>query len=311
MARKSQVSARSSELAFAGSHLQRVLDLKKIHPKEEIDSAESQRDVKQGEYHRDFHDHLASIEGIDVAAYRAERFRQEIVRKKLYALSLTHARDEADWRLRQALLDQERSRMESPVDGIVLQRYVTDERVLPAGAELLEVARLDDLEVVAEVLTQDAWRIRRGSKVNVYGGALGDESVTGTVRRIEPRAYTKVSSLGVEEQRVNVIIALEPGAPERLFESFSVGVGFRVRVRIHVAERMATKVIPRFAIFRGPDAAWQVYAVRAGRAFLMPVRVGLMNDDLVEVLDELQSGDIVLIAPDASIQSGDFVRVQL
>lgn len=307
-ARKSQVAVRSSELAFAGSHLERILELKNISAEEELESARSQRDAKEAEYQRDLHDHLASVEGIDVAAYRAVRFQKEIERRRLYAVSLKHAREEAETRLRQARLDHERSRMKSPVDGIVLERYVTDERVLPAGAELLEVARLADLEVVAEVLTQDAAKIRPGAKVEIYGPSLGDETVIGSVRRIEPRAYTKLSSLGVEEQRVNVIIAFQAGTAERLYASHSLGVGFRVRVRIHVAERSETNVVPRFAIFRGPDANWQAYVVRSGVAMLQPVRVGLLNDDAAEILEGAKPGDVVLLAPDSSVRSG--TRVQ-
>jgi HlyD family secretion protein len=310
-ARKSQVAVRSSELAFAGSHLERILKLKNISAEEELESAKAQRDAKEAEYLRDLHDHRASVEGIDVAAYRAERFRKEIERRRLYAASLKHARAEAESRLRQARLDQERSRMESPVDGVVLDRFVSDERVLPAGAELLEVARLEDLEVVAEVLTQDASRIRPGAKVEVYGPALGDETVIGTVRRIEPRAYTKLSSLGVEEQRVNVIVAFEPGTAQRLYESHSLGVGFRVRVRIHVAERTATRIVPRFAIFRGPDSQWQAYVARSGIALLRSVRVGLLNEEAAEILDGVDEGDVVLLAPDSSVRSGTRVRTVL
>ncbi len=307
-ARKSQVAVRSSELLYAGLHLKRMLDAKSIYPDEEIEAAQMQRDVKHAEHERDQYDRLASADGIDVAAHRAERFRNEIERKKLFADSLRFAKAEADSRLEQVRLDQARSRMESPVDGIVLERFISDERVLPAGADLLEVATLDDLEIIAEVLTQDAARIRPAARVEIYGPTVGNENVAGRVRRIEPRAFTKISSLGVEEQRVNVIIGFENGDARRLNEAYSLGVGFRVRVKIHVEQKTGALLVPRFAIFRGPEAQWQIYAVRFGVAHLLPVEVGLLNDEVAEITGGLTEGEQVLLAPDSSVRSGTPVK---
>lgn len=307
-ARKSQVAVRTSELQFAGTHLKRLVDAKSVYPVEEIEAAESQRDVKQAEYDRDRHDHLASADGIDVASYRAERFRNEIERKQLFAASLKFAKAEAVARLEQAQLDLTRSCMMSPVDGIVLERFVSDERVLPAGSDLLEVANLDDLEVIAEVLTQEAAHIRIGAHVEIYGPAVGNERVEGRILRIEPRAFTKISSLGVEEQRVNVIIGFNDGDARRLHHAYSLGVGFRVRTRIQVAEKSGAKLVPRFAVFRGPEDQWQVYVVRYGMASLVPVVVGMLNDDFAEITTGLDEDDMVLLAPDSSVRSGTHVK---
>lgn len=306
--RESQVTARSSELAFASAHLSRILKTKHVYPKDEIESAESNRDIKQAEVDRDRHDHRSSTEGIEVAAYRAAKFRNELIRKRLHVTSLKFAREEAEARLHQVLLDQERSCMKSPVEGIVVTRFVSDERVLQAGTELLEVARLDDLEVVAEVLTQDASRIRPGARVEVYGPSLGGKIVIGAVQRIEPQAYTKISSLGVEEQRVNVIISFDPGIAQHLFESYSLGIGFRVRVRIDVAHHAQTKIVPRFAIFRGPNATWQILVVRSGTAQLLTVQVGLLNDESAEIIAGVHEDDVVLLAPDRSLGPSTRVR---
>jgi HlyD family secretion protein len=133
----------------------------------------------------------------------------------------------------------------------------------------------------------------------------------GTVSRIYPAGFTKVSSLGVEQQRVKVIVPFAADELARLRSEQDLGVGFRVRVRIYTAEKSEALVIPRSALFRGPAGDWQVFVVRDGRARLQTVPVGLLNDRLAEVTAELTSEDIVILAPETSLTDGTPVRAVL
>jgi HlyD family secretion protein len=126
--------------------------------------------------------------------------------------------------------------MTSPIDGIVLNRYHENAATLMAGAPLLDIGNPDELEVTAGILSEDATAIKPGAEVDIFGTALGTNTLQGRVKRVDPRAFMKVSSLGVEEQRVNVTVAIKAGELARLRAGGrELGVDFRVRVRIYTA----------------------------------------------------------------------------
>ena len=130
----------------------------------------------------------------------------------------------------------------------------------------------------------------------------------GNVKRIYPAGFTKVSSLGVEQQRVKVVVAIGAEDLERLRTQQRLGVGYRVRVKIYTAEKPEARIIPRSALFRSVAGHWQVYAVRAGKAVLQQVEVGLMNDEQVEVLKGLSPEDRVILAPETTLSDGTWVK---
>ncbi|MCH7472488.1 HlyD family secretion protein [bacterium] len=117
------------------------------------------------------------------------------------------------------LRDRDRALLYSPVGGVVLKRHVSNERVLRAGEPLLEIGRLEDLEVGVDILTQDAASIEVGDPVAIEGPAVGNEPLKGSVARINPQGFTKVSSLGVEQQRVLVVVHFERGELAKLTEA--------------------------------------------------------------------------------------------
>ena len=127
--------------------------------------------------------------------------------------------------------------------------------------------------------------------------------------RIYPAGFTKVSSLGVEQQRVKVIMRFEPDDWKRLREENDLGVDYRVRVRIYTAESSGALVIPRSALFRGANNDWRVFAVRGGKAHLQAVKVGLTNDNWVEIVGGLTENDQVILAPETNLTEGQRVRV--
>ena len=158
--------------------------------------------------------------------------------------------------------------MRSPVDGIVLERLVEDEQFLPSGTELLTIGQLDQLEVESDVLSEDVVRVQPGDPVEVYGPAVGSPlgaGVPATVHQIHPAGFTKMSSLGVEQQRVRVVIRFAPEWAQTLRER-EVGADYSVRVRIFTDQKPDTLLVPRSALFRGPDGGWQLFVVRASRA---------------------------------------------
>jgi HlyD family secretion protein len=135
--------------------------------------------------------------------------------------------------------------------------------------------------------------------VEQWGGA---EALAGTVRRVEPGAFTKLSALGVEEQRVNVIVFLH-SAPARL------GDGYRVETRITRWESPSAVRVPLAALFRQGES-WAVFGLANGRAVVKPVRIGPRNAEFAQVLDGLRAGDPVLLHPSDRVTDGGRVRVR-
>ena len=190
--------------------------------------------------------------------------------------------------------------VKAPVNGEVLRVLQESEGVVQPGTPLLEVGERDALEVVVDVLTTDAVGIRPGAPVRIERWG-GDSTLTGHVTRVEPSAFTRISALGVEEQRVNVVIALDrPGAGAVL------GDGYRVEASIVVWEGRDRLLVPGGAVFRQGDG-WAAYVDDGGRARLRVIRPGRRNGSEVEVLDGLRPGERVVLYPTDNVADG--VRV--
>ena len=191
----------------------------------------------------------------------------------------------------------------SPVDGRVLKVLQESAGVVAAGQPLLEVGDPRRLEVEVEVLSRDAVRIEPGGRV-LFERWGGDETLEGVVRTVEPTGFTKISALGVEEQRVLAIadISSPPETWQRL------GDGYRVEARFIVWERADALTVPGSALFRRDDG-WAVFVVEGDRARLRPVRLGGRSGLLAEVLEGVEAGDAVIVHPDDAVDDG--VRVRL
>ncbi|MHC4399506.1 MAG: efflux RND transporter periplasmic adaptor subunit [Planctomycetota bacterium] len=246
-----------------------------------------------------------------------ELIKQYIANKKLTDAVLQKQKIEAGLRVEQAKLDETRGTMKSPVDGVVLNRFINNERTLPAGTQLLEVGRIEDLQVEADVLSLDVVRVKpgdQGNRVEIYGPAIGDDLpgghgfARGTVENVYPAGFTKISSLGVEQQRVKVIVRFHPEDLQWLRQNQNLGVGYRVRVRVITQEKPNALVIPRSALVRSVDGTWTVYAVRKGRVRVEPVTIGILNDEQAEVVKGLAEGDLVVRAPEGELEDGQRVE---
>jgi HlyD family secretion protein len=188
--------------------------------------------------------------------------------------------------------------LRSPIDGVVLSRRRESESVVPAGEPLLEVADVANLEIVSDLLSTDAVQVRRGQPVMIERWGGGD-TLHGTVHRVEPSGFTKISALGVEEQRVNVVVDFTD--PLRARES--LGDAYRVELRIVVWEREDVLKVPTSALFRRGDD-WAVFTVEDGQARERIVDVGRRNGLAAEVLSGLEAGEEVIVHPSDAITDG-------
>ena len=191
--------------------------------------------------------------------------------------------------------------LRSPVDGVVLERYRESEAVVMQGEPLVSVADTSALEIVADFLSSDAVRIRPGMRalIEQWGG---DRPIGAVVRRVEPAGFLKVSALGVEEQRVWVVLDLEnPAEAGR-----TLGDGYRVEVRVVTWEGSDVVRVPVSSLFRRGDR-WAVFVEDAGLARERTVRLGHRNGTFAEVLSGVPVGAKVIIYPPDTVSDGTYV----
>lgn len=193
--------------------------------------------------------------------------------------------------------------VKSPVRGSVLQLPQESEGVVALGAPLVEVADARSLEVVVDVLSQDSVNIRPGMSGRVDVGASAP--LAARVRRVEPAAFTKVSALGVEEQRVNVILDFT-GDLDRVG---TIGDGFRVDVGIVLHRDEQALKVPSGALFRD-GAGWAVFLVGDGRVAKRPVKVARRSGSEAQIEEGLREGEAVVIYPQDALRPGDRVEVK-
>ena len=183
----------------------------------------------------------------------------------------------------------------APVTGTIYQVLEENERVIQAGTPLFEISNQDGLEVVADLLTQDAVQVEVGDVVYITGWG-GDQTINAVVRTIEPEAFTKISALGVEEQRVNVIADLiDP--PENL------GAEYRVEVAIVTWQAVETLTIPSSAIFQRSNG-WNTFIVNEGKVETRAILIGSRGRDLTRVIGGVSEGERVILYPSNLINEG-------
>jgi HlyD family secretion protein len=288
----------------------RNLASKKSATDEQLDRTLAEQLEADAEYRRDLLITRAVEALRAVAVLTPTAVEQQIQRKKLRGKVLSAELSEATARLRQAELALRRGTMVSPVDGVILERFVKDDTQLPAGTVLLRIGRRDDLEVQADLLSQDVVRIKVGDPVEIRGAVIGKTPARGAVRLIYPAAFTKVSSLGIEQQRVKVIVRLDYKYLRNLNEQRRIGAGYRVRARFITDERSNTLIVPRSALVRETDGNWSVYAVSGGQARSRPVALGLVNEEEAEIVSGLDASELVIPFPPPTLIDRTNVNIE-
>ena len=266
-----------------------------------VDSEFTQKEVERM---RALHkDGLVSQEKLDAAdaealsreaALRSSEFSVEVAQYELEAantaLKYSAAMDPAEY--------AEKVLIKSPVSGYVLKVNHESEGVVQAGEALVEIGDPKMLEVEVDVLSADAVRIRPGTPV-LFERWGGDKPLKGKVRVVEPTGFTKISALGVEEQRVLVISDII-SPPE---EWAQLGDGYRVEAGFILWESEEILQVPSSALFRYEEG-WAVFVMKNKKALLRKVDLGRRNGMSAQVLSGLIEGDMVITHPDSSIEDG-------
>ena len=222
-----------------------------------------------------------ALEAADFSA-NAARFRVETARSALLSATADTGGGAQPIRLR------------SPASGRILRVLQESERVVQAGTPLIEIGDPASIELVFDVLSSDAVKIVPGASILVENA--GTETVLQAhVQTVEPSAFTKVSALGIEEQRVNII--------GRLDELSVLGDGYRIDGRIVIWSAPSVLRIPISALFRTGDS-WTVFLVHGGYAVLHNVQIGHRNENEAEVLSGIAEGDVVVRYPNDSLRDG-------
>ncbi|MFL5408654.1 MAG: efflux RND transporter periplasmic adaptor subunit [Myxococcales bacterium] len=182
----------------------------------------------------------------------------------------------------------------APARGVVLRVLQQSEAPVAAGTPLLEIGEPDELEVVVDLLTQDAMRVLPGAPARIAG--LGGEDLPAHVRRVEPSGFTRLSALGVEEQRVCVLLDVSEKVPR-------LGDGYRVEVAITVFSGADVLQVPASAVFRS-GSSWSLFVAEGSRVRLRVVELGQRNEAAVQVLAGVRAGERVLLHPSDRVREG-------
>lgn len=281
---------RTAQLVAKGSSSQRTLDVA------ELELRTREQDLESARF------------GVRVAQYEVEVAKAAVARIDSAETKAKPAKPSSPSTPSDAAKDEEASRedvveVRSPIVGSVLRVLHEQEGVVQPGTPLFELADPHALELVVDVLTTDAIQIEPGAPVEVRQWG-GDLPLQGRVRMIEPSAFTKISALGVEEQRVNVIIDLGSRSDASDNPQMkALGDGFRVEAGIVVWEGHDVLTIPVSALFRSGDA-WSVWVVEQGRATLREVEVGHREGLVVEIVRGLDEGEQVVNHPSDAVREG-------
>jgi HlyD family secretion protein len=247
-------------------------------------------------------------DSLDRAELELRSRREELTSAEFGARVAAHQLEMAEAALgrvgRETTVDAEQFELTSPIEGVVLRVLHESGGAVQLGTPLLVLGDPAHLEIATDVLTTDAIDIEPGDRVTIerWGGPT---DLAGHVRLVEPSAFTRTSALGVEEQRVNVVIDLD--SPREQWER--LGDGYRVETRIVIWEEADVLVVPASSVFRQGEG-WGVYRVREGRAVLTPVRTGRRNGLLVQIVEGLSEGDTLVAHPSDRVVDGAEVQAR-
>ena len=192
----------------------------------------------------------------------------------------------------------------APISGSVLVVPDKSEGIIAEGAPIVTIGDPSKIEIVIDLLSREAVRVKPGDRAEITQWG-GPRPLIGSVKYIEPYGRLKISALGIEEQRVNVIIGFDPATAS---EAARLGHGYQVDATIILWSNDAALRVPVGALFRGQDSAWRVFVNEDGRARERKVKLGQINDEFAEVLGGLEEGASVVLNPGNALRNEDRVR---
>lgn len=194
----------------------------------------------------------------------------------------------------------------APASGSVLSVITESAGVIGEGTPLVTIGNPREVEAVVDLLSREAVRVKPGDRalITQWGG---DAPLVGHVERIEPFGRLKVSALGIEEQRVNVIIAFDQAAAAQIAR---LGHGYQIDATVVLWSKADALRVPIGALFRGTDGAWRVFAITSGRAQQRRVTIGHIDDQFAEVLDGLAENQPVVINPGNALADGARIKAR-
>ncbi len=264
--------------------------LQKLAEKKAVASQEF--DKQEVAFHQAENDYSAAKFEVEIAEFELEQAKAALLRTSNTDSNPESASESTEWNFP----------ITSPVSGRVLRVFQESATIVSAGDRILELGDPTDLEVEVDVLSTDAVRIPPGARVMLKEWG-GDKPLDARVRLVEPAAFTKISALGIEEQRVNVIIDfVDPPEARPL-----LGDAFRVEADIVRWESDDVLTVPTGALFR-EAGQWAVFVISKDKATLRPVELGHRNDDDAEILSGLQQGDSVILYPGDRVAAGTIVQ---
>ncbi len=192
--------------------------------------------------------------------------------------------------------------VKSPITGTLMQLPVQQEQVVQSGTLLARVARESELEIKADLLSDDLGEVKVGQKVQVTAPVMGEAVLNGEIINIYPQAEEKQSALGVIQRRVPVIIAME--------STGNLKPGYETRVSIVTASREEVLIVPRGAILSTSDKQQKVMLISNGRVSLRDVKTGLLDSKNIEIIEGLKAGDQIIKDASISIQVNARVKAK-
>ncbi len=278
----------------------------------ERERAQSAKDLAQADYKRAAT--LSASSSISQSAFERAHSELQLATAQLKSSEATVRLREAELASTEAKLIQPRTNeggfasgttccvdILAPIDGVILSMVTRSEQAVSTGTLIAELGNPDDLEIRVDLLSSDAVRVNVGSRVS-FSDWGGEQILTGTVSRIEPAAFTHVSALGIEEQRVNLIMQIDD-VPKGL------GHGFRVFARITVWEADDIVQVPISALFRH-EGHWSVFTHDDQTASRQSISIGHMNATHAQVLDGLNDDDHVILYPSDLIENNVSIELR-
>ncbi len=274
-----------TSLEFAESELGRKRELAaaKALSQELLDDAEMQYKMRSEEYR-------SAKFGMEIASYELQQAEAAAIRTNPAS---SDAIENGSWNFR----------IESPINGRVLRVLQESTAIVTAGTPLIELGDASDLEIEIDVLSSDAVGINPGDRVIIEHWG-GDHDLEGRVQIVEPAAFTKISALGVEEQRVWVIVDIVDPPSERP----TLGDGYRVEGRIVTWESDSVLRVPTSALFRDDDHNWCVFAIDGTTARTVRIEIAHNNGLVAEVTSGLSDGDSVIVHPSDRVTDGVLIQ---